>query len=778
MNNKKSCDTLYRPMNMNKYFFPLVCLLITNYLFAQYSSITGKITDEKAQPLPYITLQLTTPDTAFIQGTTTDEQGNYKLTEVGPGNYLLFLSSIGYEQKTYPFRQENKDRALPDIILKSSSIALKEVEVKAQSFVRLEDRMMVFPEKQQVRHAYTGYDLLDNLMIPGVNVDRHEGKVTTFAGEVTLYINGRQADYQEVKNLRPRDIEKVEYFDVPTGKYAMDVASINYITKKYDTGGYVSADAKQTIGYLNGDYNAAAKVSHKNTSFTVWSGHRMQSYEGTRSIADETYIFPEYEINKHSETLDGLSRTNRQYVYANVEHRTDRRTLLAKAGFTRNATPEEWQELRTLYTGQYNREGYAYNTQNQTAISPNLNLYGNFKIKDNQTLEANISGSYSNTLYERSYDEIDFHSFTQANENFYHFFGSLNYVLQLQKQQSLTIHIFQNYALNTTNYIGDYNQGTLYWLDQSFLFCEYMMLPAQKVSMNISAGLLWEIYHLRDAKMEHHPSPMGSLRLTYQPTNNHKVLLYSGIQQILPSFQWMNPIEQKVDSFMVKRGNPNQDWSIYWNNRLSYNMQIGKINLSAMAGLVLSTIPFSSYLAESNKIVNTYDNGNTTTQTTLEIGLTWKPVQNLHVKANGIYAFQQGKGALSYKHNVWQGSAQIKYYWKSLGISTFFKSPLHIMDEGATHDLVSLNYGLTVNWSHKGWWLEAGTNAPFSKDLMRKSYLDAFPTVYSYYKTIHDRTYQQIGWVKVAYTFDFGRKTARTRTDAGADIQSTILKAE
>ena len=96
---------------------------------------------------------------------------------------------------------------MPDIILKSSSVALKEVEVKAQSMVLLDDRMLVFPEKQQVRHSYTGYDLLDRLMIPGLEVDRWSGNVKNFAGTVTLYIDGRKADFREVQSLRPRDVE-------------------------------------------------------------------------------------------------------------------------------------------------------------------------------------------------------------------------------------------------------------------------------------------------------------------------------------------------------------------------------------------------------------------------------------------------------------------------------------------------------------------------------------------------------------------------------------------
>lgn len=134
--------------------------------------------------------------------------------------------------------------------LKENSVLLGEVEVKGSSFIRQKDRVLIIPDKQQVKHAFTGYDLLSNLMIPGIDVDRKKGVVATMGGAVTLYIDGRKVDYREVQSLRPRDIEKVEYFDVPTGKYAGDVASINCITRKWKSGGYVSLDANQTIGYL------------------------------------------------------------------------------------------------------------------------------------------------------------------------------------------------------------------------------------------------------------------------------------------------------------------------------------------------------------------------------------------------------------------------------------------------------------------------------------------------------------------------------------------------
>ena len=101
--------------------------------------------------------------------------------------------------------------------MESDNVILNEVVVKGSSYVRKTDHVLVIPDKQQVKHAGTGYDLLYNLMIPSLEVNKRTGKVSTFGGEVALYINGEKAEYEEVQNLRPRDIKNIEYYDTPTG---------------------------------------------------------------------------------------------------------------------------------------------------------------------------------------------------------------------------------------------------------------------------------------------------------------------------------------------------------------------------------------------------------------------------------------------------------------------------------------------------------------------------------------------------------------------------------
>ena len=63
------------------------------------------------------------------------------------------------------------------------------------------------------------------------------------------------------------------------------------------------------------------------------------------------------------------------------------------------------------------------------------------------------------------------------------------------------------------------------------------------------------------------------------------------------------------------------------------------------------------------------------------------------------------------------------------------------------------SYGASVSWSHKGWYLEAGTENPFTKHVRYKEHADY--GVYKYSQVRTSRINQQTGYVKVAYTFEF-----------------------
>lgn len=70
---------------------------------------------------------------------------------------------------------------------------------------------------------------------------------------------------------------------------------------------------------------------------------------------------------------------------------------------------------------------------------------------------------------------------------------------------------------------------------------------------------------------------------------------------------------------------------------------------------------------------------------------------------------------------------------------------------------------------------EAGTENPFTRHAHYRESADY--GVYRYNQVRTSRIYQQTGYVKLAYTFDFGKKTSREANNVDRSINSAILKA-
>ncbi|MBR4388763.1 MAG: carboxypeptidase-like regulatory domain-containing protein, partial [Prevotella sp.] len=64
---------------------------------AKTHDLGGKVIDENGQPMPFVNVVLLSlPDSTFVQGATTDEQGMFKIvTNINEG--LFKVSNVGYE---------------------------------------------------------------------------------------------------------------------------------------------------------------------------------------------------------------------------------------------------------------------------------------------------------------------------------------------------------------------------------------------------------------------------------------------------------------------------------------------------------------------------------------------------------------------------------------------------------------------------------------------------------------------------------------------------------
>ena len=752
----------------------MLLALLGNSMQAQ-NKLYGTV-ENNGKPLPYVTVRLLETDSTFVSGVTTDTLGKYVFSNIEKGNYLVALSSIGYKPAFIQIKMSDKNLEVPLVTLETENVVLGEVVIKGSSFIRKDDHVLVIPDKQQVKHASTGYDLLYNLMIPNIEVNKRTGTVSTFGGEVSLYINGEKADYRDVQSLRPRDIENVEYYDVPTGKYANDVAAINYIVKKRQSGGYIFADGKQTIGYMAGDYNIGGKVDHGNTSYSFWGGHTMQKYKGSIVDKNETILFPDYTVYRNRETTAGNYRNNQQYMQFKVSNVNKKRNLSAQIALVRNETPSDENYGLLDYSGHYTYSTRSTDSKQEQNLSPSLRLFGDFNIGKNQTLEFTAKGSYTQNDYTRQYTENENNSLSDVKEDLYSFNFSANYNIKLQHQNSFGIDIRHYHNITSSTYAGDYSSWQHLWTGESMFMLNYSQRFGKHFTMILRPGLSWMNYKLHTEDVRRYCSLKTSSRFSYQFNKKQQLALTADAGVNQPDISYMNNVDQTVDFLQIKRGNPFLDDMQVYNISLLYNGVFGKLNVVGGTGYSIYTHNVSPiYYLEGDKLIGSYRSDGNIYGLGIILNISYHVTDNLRTKLAFKYLNVQTRKNYNINLDSYSAILDINYFLKDFSINLFGKIPTEKIETSTL--IVSKSpatYGASVSWSHKGWYIEAGTENPFTRHSRYREHADY--GVYLYNQVQTSRIYQRTGYVKLAYTFDFGRKTSRDKNDVDRSINSAIMK--
>ena len=229
------------------------CVLLVHPLAAQ--TVTGRVVDGGGQPLPYSNVvALSLPDSAFVSGVMTADDGTFTLDTKGEGRLLRF-SSLGYKT-VYADRRGD----IGTVRLEAVSQVLGEVVVKSDiPKTRLKGEGMVTGVSGTIlEHAGTIERLLDR--IP--NVSARNGEIEVFGrGTPEMYINGRKVrDKSELDRLSADNIKDVEVITNPGARYDASVTSVIRITTKKAVGDGFSLDNRlfgelNDYGYLVGEDN-------------------------------------------------------------------------------------------------------------------------------------------------------------------------------------------------------------------------------------------------------------------------------------------------------------------------------------------------------------------------------------------------------------------------------------------------------------------------------------------------------------------------------------------
>ena len=228
---------------------------------AQHFSVSGSVTDSMGTALTHATvIVLAYADSAFIQFGITDVTGNFSIGRISVGEYLIRVSSVGYQTILRKFDVVSADVSVGQIILGDQVQALEEFVVEADRlpYVVRGDTIEYNPLAFIVRPQDMVEDLLRRL--PGIDVDRYG---TIFAqGKVVehVLVEGREffgSDHTiATRNLPADAVEKVQVYDKASERSELTGYSDGQEEKTVDL--KLTEEAKRgafgrTIGGLGGE---------------------------------------------------------------------------------------------------------------------------------------------------------------------------------------------------------------------------------------------------------------------------------------------------------------------------------------------------------------------------------------------------------------------------------------------------------------------------------------------------------------------------------------------
>lgn len=731
--------------------------------------ISGRVTESTDNPIEFAAIRFMMADTTFVSGTSTDSLGRFTASLPAIGEYQMMVSALGYIPENLSVKLGQDSLVIAPVILKNNN-ELTEVTVSAGYMNRVNNHLLIIPEKILVKHATTGYQLLNNLMLPGIDVDVFDGIVRLYGHDVSLYINGQPADYRMIQNLRPKDVQKIEYHDAPIGRYATDFAAINFITKEQRTGGYVTLDAQQTIGgYLDGKYNGFSKINNGNTSYYVFAGYNLKSAAADRETKKEAFELQSSNIIREFNSLTGRNRNHGEYGQFTMQHATSRRFISVSTGIVSDLSKSALQGL-TAYYAPLNINQRTFSDKKNKAISPKFSYYGQFNLREKDQLITTLNTSYSHSRYNYDYTTTEELVYSDTRDNVFNLQTQLLYQMELRHCNSISFILMNALKNASTEYIGTYGSKQKMWNSETLAFVEYTQRISNRLRFTARPGLSIVNMSLNEYEQKNFYFPRFFTQITYNPARRQQINLSISIGNAMASLSSRTAAEQPIDLIMSRKGNPDlKDVKLYDAN-VNYSIQLGNVNLNSLLALTYNSDALTAgYIPDNNRLIINVYNGKFK-RARFSANASWKISDNLRGELGGELSSQSYGNNLYMRHlNCATASLCVIYFIRDFSFTLKGNTVSRGLNSEYIYSFTPANAQFTASWTHGNWRVDAWTKSLSRQTLKR--YIDV-PN-YRMHQLSHGRF---CGMVKVAYSFDFGHKIQREHKKADNSIDSNILK--
>ena len=608
----------------------LSLLLIISATTAAQTTFRGTLVNPDQKPVSDANIILMSlPDSTLVKGVISNGHGSFELPN--PANskkVLIKITHLEYQGEVFPPTSSN----LGTIVLIPTSNELDAVVVTARRRPILEQKGTRISTNvaQSTLQKLPTTDMLLNFL-PGVSTSYTGGGFEVFGkGNPIFYINNRRVrNLDEVYQLSPKDIERIEMETQPGAAFDNTVGAVIYIILKKKPGDGLSGAAENTFYFFK-----------KGIMDETWLSlnYRKGKTDWFTSISNDNHFNQEdYNV---AQDLQVFTQNNQWRVLNDETRQNQHKNIKTKIGFAHEFS-EEHSLGMSIRGSIIPFIGHNFSTQETTTYKNQLltargrNEYDQFEQDKKLSVNAYYEGKLTDVL--KMQTDVDYiglrsdntsdivehnllnttsrnvHTHSDVISNWWGlkttFFqqlgkGTLGYGVEVSN-----LHRTENYQDNVLSAFNAKNNETR---SDAFLNFSY---PIKKV--NLKLGTRYEYadfdYYENEQKSEAKSKtyrdwlPNVSVAFPWEKTQ----ITFSYARKIKrPAFHDLSDYNSYVSSFLYNRGNPyiTPQLTDEWNTLATYGPISASVTYSHIHKGIYADYQLSSINSDAvEKILHNYD---------------------------------------------------------------------------------------------------------------------------------------------------------------------------
>ncbi len=578
----------------------LLLLIISNsFAFAGQTTTTvrGMVQDDKGKPQVAATVTLQrAKDSALVKTDVTDANGKYEFSNLKAGEYFIRISSTGrasYNTTVFTLTT-GESKELPAAVLTIAAAKdLGSVVVSGKKpMIEVKADKTIFNVEASINA--TGSNAMELLQkSPGVVVDKDDNISLKGKNGVQVFIDGRPSQMGStdlaalLRSMNSADIEAIEMISNPSAKYEAsgNAGIINIRLKKdkrYGTNGNISLGLAQGVTLKT---NNSLSLNYRNKK-TNWFGNYSNSFGQNQNIFS---LYRKQADSLFDQKSVMTNDNNTHNFKGGVDLFLNKKSTLGfiVTGNLGNGTNSTGSStlISPLSTGVVSR---ILNATNNTPGKRNrFNFNTNYRFADTSGHELNVDVDYSRFRKTGQSYQPNFYYYPNGTVQSFFIYknntptdidivtakvdyeenfkkgrlgigGKFSYVKTANTFQFWDVinkqDILNMNRSNTFDYTENVNAAYVNY--NRPLNAKWALQAGVRMEQTHSVGKLQSARQQTDANVKRdYVDLFPSAALTYTPAQKHQFTFTYSRRIDRPSYQDLNPFENKIDELTYQKGN-------------------------------------------------------------------------------------------------------------------------------------------------------------------------------------------------------------------------------